>query len=99
MESLSSSKVVIDNNCIISNEIINLNIFLKKNNYNLIEGAVYSPDKHIIKNACIEIVEIDKRTLEEILLGYCFTNEYGRYGYTLNIKENCYYVFNVYSPL
>ncbi|CEO20930.1 hypothetical protein [Paraclostridium sordellii] len=99
MKTLKSSKIIINNNDILNNDVINLNIYIEKLKYNLVEGTIYNPNNKAIKNACIEIIEVNKKTTEQISIGYCFTNEYGKYGYTLSFNENSYYLFNVYSPL
>lgn len=69
---------------------------LKAVNEILIKGTVFNPDNTPSIGACIEVIEINSM---ETTLGYVFTNDEGKFGFTINYKPNVDYKLRVYSPI
>lgn len=99
MSYVYNDKISFCNCCFNCYDCVDFNIVLNKSKPTLIQGVVSNPNGNIVKNACIEVFEICNKSHKKTILGYVFTNEFGEYGFTLNIKQNVDYIFNVYSSL
>lgn len=85
--------------CLYSDESYNIRVYNGYKRETLILGTVYNSELERIKNACIEVIEINKFTNMKKVLGYYFTNEYGRYGFTIKVNKDCNYRFYAYSTI
>lgn len=90
------STIIISSQCLKSGGIYCVRRKLKPFTDVLIKGRVFNPDDTPSKGACVEVIELN---LTETTLGYVFTNNEGKFGFTINYRPNVDYKLNVYSPL
>lgn len=99
MISTNDSKIKFSKDYIRDKQVLELKYILEKQKIVFIKGIVKNPSGNIIKNAGIEITEINIIEKKEKVIGITFTNEYGEYGFVLEVKCSCDYNITVYTPL
>ncbi|MGL5870045.1 hypothetical protein [Clostridium chrysemydis] len=76
-------------------------VCLKVDDYEstLIDGIVLDPFGVPVPNTGIEVIRVSKDNNEEETVGCIFSNEFGKYAFTLKIIEGYFYKFKLYTKL
>ena len=82
-------------------EVYIQNIKFSHSNRTLIKGTVYDVKGIPLEGVGVEVVRIDNSSSipSEIILGTVFSEKNGVYAFSVEIKENCEYLLNIYSGL
>lgn len=94
------AKKVISQEELITQKIICKDAVLPNEEYVLLKGIVYSPQKIPLPHAAIDIIQIDSNVIPKIErnIGVTFTLEDGSYGVSLLWKSGYSYELTAYSP-
>lgn len=99
MKNFSSNIINIKGSSLICNTDYYLDINLQKKKSLIIQGTVYNGEYKVVPHASIQVIEINTITKKRKTLGYYITNKCGKYAFNLELKINCCYELNAYSPL
>lgn len=77
----------------------NVDIVIKKKNISIIKGTVYNEKHKPAVGAAIEVKEINCFNKKSTILGYCFTDNKGKYVFSLTAAYGMCYEISIYSPL
>lgn len=96
---IHSNKVVISYSDLYCKKVSNYKIYLECSDSTLIDGTVLDPEGNPVPNAGIEIIRVLINSNIEKTVGCVFTDNYGRYAFTLDMDSRYYYKFKLYSKL
>ncbi|MFL0197715.1 hypothetical protein ACJDU8_19400 [Clostridium sp. WILCCON 0269] len=93
-------KKIISREELITKKVICKNATLPNEEYVLIKGVVYSPQRIPLPHAAIDIVQINSNVTPQVRknIGVTFTLEDGSYGVPLLWKKGYAYELTAYSP-
>ena len=75
-----------------------LNIMLKGKRLQIIKGTVYNQKQKPSRGAVIQVTQISNLNRRSIL-GYCYTDENGKYLFAIEAQPYMKYEIAVYAPL
>lgn len=97
---MKDNSIFIPTQCLNCNNLTNVDFHItKNNNLTIVQGRVLSPEGTPMANVGIEIIQINKINNTCKTIGCVFTDNCGKYGFTLR-KDNTYvYELKIYAPL
>ena len=96
---MHSNKIIIPYCDLYCNKVSNYKIYLESSNNTLIDGTVFDPQGNPVPNAGIEIIKVLISSNVEKTVGCVFTDNCGRYAFTLEMDSRYYYKFKLYSKI
>lgn len=96
--SKKASFIINGNNLLYCNEN-HINITLKRQNFQIINGTVYNQKQEPCIGAAVQVVQISCYDHTRKLLGYTLTDESGHYLFSIDAKPCMKYELTIYAPL
>lgn len=77
----------------------NFNILLNNKKVQIIKGTVFNQKQEPSKGAAIQVTQISNINNRRSILGYSYTDENGKYLFTIRALPRMRYEIAVYAPL
>ncbi|WP_333860856.1 hypothetical protein [Clostridium sp.] len=99
IELYKKNPIIINSNNLNPCRKYNLNLILKEHERVIIKGTVYNLNKMPSIGAAIEVIRVNYSSNARETIGYAYTDNKGKYLFSLEILSNIFYEMNIYSPL